>query len=116
MLSLRLFIYKQNIMKGKFLITTDNWFYAPDGKQYRSVWGEVEIVSDSILGIKTNVRSSNWFAKVGSDENHLIIAGCQIHYACKSEAKPNTERVDDWSNTTGKLEEYKRPSNIYIAE
>jgi hypothetical protein len=116
MLPLRLFIYKQNIMNGKFLITTDNWFYAPDGKQYRGVWGKVEIVSDAILGIKTNVRSSNWYAKVGSENNYVIIAGCQIHYACKSDKKPNTERVDDWSNTTGKLEEYVRPTNIYIAE
>ena len=22
-------------MKGKYLITTDNWFVAPDGKSYR---------------------------------------------------------------------------------
>jgi len=67
-------------MKGKHLITTDAWFYGADGKQYKSVWGEVEIVSDAILGIKTNVRSSNWFAKVSGEKNHVIIAGCQIHY------------------------------------
>jgi hypothetical protein len=36
-------------MKGKYLITTDSWFYAPDGKQYKAVWGEVSILSDSIL-------------------------------------------------------------------
>ena len=40
-------------MKGKYLITTDNWFYAPDGKEYRAAWGDVEIVEDSFLGLKT---------------------------------------------------------------
>lgn len=29
-------------MTGKYLITTDAWFYAPDRKQYKSVWGEVK--------------------------------------------------------------------------
>lgn len=103
-------------MKGKYLITTDNWFYAPNGKQYRSVWGEVEIVSDSILGIKTNVRSSNWFAKVGSENNHVIIAGCQIHYAIKSENKPNKDEAEDYSVDNGQVQKFNRPSNIYISE
>jgi hypothetical protein len=103
-------------MKGKYLITTDSWFLAPDGKQYKSAWGEVEIVSDSILGIKTNVRSSNWFAKVGSNENHIIIAGCQIHYACKSEQKPNTNDAFDYTIEAGEVKTYFRPTHIFIAE
>ena len=103
-------------MEGKYLITTDNWFYAPNGKQYRSVWGNVEIVSDSILGIKTNVRSSNWFAKIGTEENHVIVAGCQIHYACKSEEKPIIDLVDDFMIESGEVKNYKRPTSIYIAE
>ena len=41
-------------MKGKMLITTDAWFYAPDGLKYRSAWGDVKIVEDSSLGVKTN--------------------------------------------------------------
>ena len=102
-------------MTGKYLITTDAWFYAPDSKQYKAVWGGIEIVSDDILGIKTNVRSSNWFAKVGSEDNHVIIAGCQIHYACRSENKPNV--LSSEINTTdgiAKVEE--RLHAIYIAE
>ena len=31
-------------MKGKYLITTDNWFIAPDRGNYRAVWGEVEVL------------------------------------------------------------------------
>ncbi len=103
-------------MKGKYLITTDNWFFAPDGKQYRGVYGEVEIVSDAILGIKTNVRSSNWFAKVGTEENHVIVAGCQIHYAVRCEEKPRQGKVNDFSIENGEVKEYLRPQQYYIAE
>lgn len=103
-------------MEGKYLITTDAWFVAPDGKSYRAVWGEVKIVSDAILGIKTNFKSSNWFAKVGSDSNHVIIAGCQIHYACKTEQKPNTDSINDYSTEGGGYLKYERPTVIYIAE
>lgn len=101
-------------MEGKYLITSDAWFYGPDGKTYRSVWGNVEIVSDSILGIKTNTRSSNWFAKVGNDKSHIIIAGCQIHYALKCDAPPNDGFVDDYSVEAGEVKNYIRPSSILI--
>jgi len=100
-------------MKGKYLITTDNWFYAPDGQQYKSVWGEIHVMDDSILGVKTNARSSNWFVKIGTEENHVIIAGCQIHYSVKCNVCPNTFSVRDY--TTSPFEEFERRSNIYIA-
>lgn len=103
-------------MKGKYLITTDNWFYAPDGKTYRSVWGNVEILSDSILGVKTNIRSSNWFAKIGNECNFVIVAGCQIHYAVKCENKPESGLTKDYAVEQGEVKNYERPSSIYIAE
>lgn len=104
-------------MKGKYLITTDAWFVAPDGISYKSVWGEVEITEDDFLGVKTNRNSSNWYAKVGSDENHVIIAGCQIHYAVKCEKRPNTDRVLDYNtDATNGIKEYGRPTLIWIAE
>lgn len=103
-------------MKGKYLITSDAWFVAPDGKQYKAAWGEVEIVGDSILGLKTNRNSTNWFAKVGSEEKHIIIAGCQIHFATKCENKPEAGDVEDWKTNSDGLVEYERPSYIYIAE
>ncbi len=101
-------------MKGKYLIITDNWFYGADGIQYRSVWGEVEILSDSILGIKTNVRSSNWFAKVSGEKNHIIIAGCQIHYAVQTDEKPHVKLTPDYSIEAGEVKNYNRPTSIYI--
>lgn len=101
-------------MTGKYLITTDAWFYAPDGKQYKSVWGDVQIVSDSILGIKTNVRSSNWFAKIGSEGKHVIVAGCQIHYACRCERQPET--ISSEINVTDGVRKIEqRLYAIYIA-
>ncbi len=104
-------------MKCKYLITTDNWFYAPDGRQYKSVWGEVEVLEDSILGVKTNRNSTNWYAKIGSKEKYVIIAGCQIHYAVKCENKPNLDNVDDYqtSNENG-ITKFNRPSQIWCAD
>jgi len=103
-------------MTGKYLITTDCWFYGADGKQYKSVWGEVEIVGDDILGIKTNARSTNWFAKISGEKNHIIVAGCQIHYAIKTDEKPNVDSVIDWTVESGEIKKYNRPSSIYIVE
>ena len=103
-------------MKGKYLITTDNWFTAPDGCQYKSAWGDVTIVEDSFLGIKTNRMSANWFAKVGSEKNHIIIAGCQIHYAVRCEKKPETGYVKDWQADSSNVNIFDRPGQIYIAE
>lgn len=100
-------------MKGNYLITTDMWFIAPDGKQYRSVWGNVKIVSDEILGIKTNRNSSNWFAIVGSADKQMIIAGCQIHYAIKCNDKPYTGNVEENTNEDGKI---TNDNPIWIAQ
>jgi hypothetical protein len=103
-------------MVGKYLITTDSWFYAPDGHQYRSVWGSVQIVGDTILGIKTNTKSSNWFAQVGSDDKHVIVAGCQIHYAVKCNEKPNTDEVEQHEYDTKADNKVLTRTRIYIAE
>lgn len=103
-------------MKGKYLITTDNWFFAPDGKQYRAVWGDVKIVTDKILGIKTNARSSNWFAKVGTEDNHVIIAGCQIHYAVRCKAKPQDGQINEQFNLGTEYEHVLKDNPIYFAE
>lgn len=103
-------------MKGNYLITTDDWFYARDGKSYKAAWGKIEVLQDDILGVKTNSRSTNWFAKVGDEENHVIIAGCQIHYAVKCEDVPNTDYAPEYTVFEGQRKEYVRPSAIYIAQ
>ena len=67
----------------KYLITTDAWFHAPDGDQYKAVHGTVNgVLTDSeTLGIKTNRGSTNWYVSIGN----MVIAGCQIHYAIKTD-------------------------------
>ena len=103
-------------MNGKYLINTDNWFVAPDGKQYKAAWGQVQIVNDTILGVQTNRNSTNWFAMVGEGKKHIIIAGCQIHYAIKCEEKPFTYYSETWETVNGELKLINTPSRIYIAE
>ncbi len=104
------------MINGKYLITADNWFVAPDGNQYKSAWGECKILGDDILQIKTNRHSTNWFLKIGSDKKHIIIAGCQIHYAIKCEKKPYTKYGETWTTDKGEINTYKTPTQIYIAE
>lgn len=67
--------------------------YAPDGGQYNAVWGKIMSVNsdEETLGIRTNDRSSNWYLVVGTKKNHVIIAGCRIHYATRCEKRPKTE-------------------------
>jgi len=104
-------------MQGKYLITTDAWFYAPDGKQYKAVWGDIQIVEDTFLGLKTNRNSTNWFAKVGNEHKHVVIAGCQIHYAVKCDDKPNTEVSEDWqADAQNGVKLFERPTSIYVAQ
>ncbi len=101
-----------NIMDGSlkmikndkcYLITTDNWFYAPDGEQYRSVWGYFEIIN-KFTPLKP---STDWFLKCGK----LIIAGSQIHYIIECEKKPKIQTKTREGN--GEITIHK---NIYIPE
>jgi hypothetical protein len=102
---------------GRYLITADEWFYAPDGKQYRAAWGNVHIIADDILGVKTNRNSSNWYARIGNNEKHVIIAGCQIHYSVRCNKEPEAGDVERWElNDQKQVVKYLAPSNIYIAQ
>lgn len=94
------------------LATLDNYFFAPDGKQYRAVFGKVKAISgdQETLGIKTNARSTNWYATIGD----MLVAGCQIHYVVKTDAC-NTQDVEDFTTTDGVTKKYYRPSLIYDA-
>lgn len=97
-------------MEGKYLITTDQWFFAPDGRQYKAVFGECKILADDILGIKTNSRSTNWYVQVGDDAEHIIIAGCNIHYAIKCN---EVNGINGWEEDNLK-NEIKCQTRIFI--
>lgn len=94
------------------LVTTDGWFYGPSGRQYKSVWGTVKSVQtdEQSLGIKTNMRSTNWYMVVGD----MLIAGCQVHYVCKCNFAP-PDFVDDFSTADGILKEFRTPSTTLNA-
>lgn len=73
----------------KYLITTHEWFLCPDGEEYRGVWGICEIInSEDAFGFTPMRPSTNWFLKIGNEDNHVIVAGCHIHYAVKCSNKP----------------------------
>lgn len=102
-----------NAIGQKYLVTTNNWFLAPNGKQYKAAHGTVKgILSDNeTLGIQTNRHSSNWYLEIGS----LIIAGCQIHYAIKSD-ECNFNPIEESTLHDGEFKLSERPSNIYNAD
>jgi hypothetical protein len=109
----------QELQGKNVLLTTNNWFYAPDGRLYRSVWGKISLKSDAeTLGIKTNMRSTNWYAVIGSDEKALIVAGCQIHYVCLCNQKPNTDLIQElrFSETLGLSNKVDILPAIYLAQ
>lgn len=94
------------------LVTTDSWFYAPNGKKYRAVWGELKAIreTESVLGIKTNAKSTNWYAEIGN----MVIAGCQVHYIIKTD-KYWAHSVVEGDYGGGAYIEYCRQSEIYNA-
>ena len=104
-----------NLQVGKkALITTDNWFQAPDGKQYKSVFGTVHGVfsDEDTLGIKTNRGSSNWYVVIGN----MTVAGCQIHYGFATETCNLGEYEDYMTSAEHGVLKYTSPSRIYNAD
>lgn len=81
---------------GKHLITTDAYFYAPDGKQYRAAYGEVKVMATKeVLGFDPNRNSANWFVRVGDDKDYVLLAGCQIHYAVRTDILPASGTTEE---------------------
>lgn len=65
------------------LITTSNWFYAPDGRSYRAVWGKLTAIktAEDSLGVRPRGPSTNWYVEVGDTS----IAGCQVMYCIRTD-------------------------------
>jgi hypothetical protein len=97
----------------KVLITTSNWFTAPDGKQYKSVWGTLNGVHEASkqFGFIPNRAHANWFIEVGD----MTIMGCQVMYITKTE-EPNLGEVEEWfkDEKSGLVTISKRPTMIYV--
>ena len=73
-------------MKDKYLLTVENWFTAPDGKQYKSFWGECEFLDNHFLGK---------VIQIGNDENHIIIKETEIKNMIKCNSI-NLNEVEDY--------------------
>lgn len=103
-----------NIQVGdKVLITCDNWFYAPDGQTYRAVFGTLKSIrtAEDTLGVRPNGKSTNWYVEVGN----MLIAGCQIHYALKTD-QCHFGPAATSGNHEGKVTESVAPCAIYNAD
>lgn len=106
---------------NNFLITTRDWFLAPDGKQYKAVWGKIKVYTDQeTLGVKTNAHSTNWYLIVGDESSakRMVVAGCQVYYAMVCLQKPNVDRVKEirTSDQIGTAFVAERDSIIYLAQ
>jgi len=105
-----------NLDIGDTCLLTTDYFLAPDGKQYRAVFGTIKGVFDDkdTLGIRTNAKSTNWYVEIGN----MTIAGCQIKYAVKvTKDKVNFNgkiHEESWGNGTHVT--FNRASLIYDAD
>ncbi|MGN6519558.1 MAG: hypothetical protein ACTHK2_09065 [Dokdonella sp.] len=95
------------------LVTTSNWFYGPDGRQYRAVHGTLRAIltAEQALGVKPRQPSTNWYAQIGE----VLIAGCQIHYAIRA-PRVHLGDVEDWNVDAGAYHRGVRPSVILNAD
>lgn len=87
------------------LVTTNEWFYAPDGGSYKAVWGRLVAVhtTEEDLGFRPSARHTNWMVQVGD----IMIAGCQCLYVIKCDQEPNTGPVSEHVRDGGKAITYE---------
>lgn len=97
------------------LITTSDWFVAPDGRDYKAVWGKLIKVHDvkESFGISPTRAHANWLIEIGG----MMIMGCRVMYVICSDQKPNTEKSLGWNSDSQQgIKEYERPTLIYISQ
>lgn len=104
-----------NIVIGdRVLVTTDNWFFAPNGQMYRAVFGTVKAVrtAEDSLGVRPNGKSTNWYLEIG----RMTIAGCQIHYLVRTDTCDLGAVEDSYTKSDGSRGVQLRRSDIYRAD
>lgn len=101
----------QDFIDKKVLITTQNWFLAPDGKEYMGVYGTLKAIHEAgkTLGFIPNRSHANWFLEIGD----MIIMGCQVMYITACPEEPNLGESEVWDFSNGVMNRGKRPSKIY---
>jgi hypothetical protein len=103
---------KEHLNKN-VLVTTSTWFIAPDGKEYRAVYGELKAIHEagSTLGFIPNRSHANWFIEIGN----MIIMGCQVMYFIQTD-HCSFDKAKHWTtDNNGKIIEQPAPCKIYNA-
>lgn len=97
----------------KAVVTTFDWFHAPDGQSYKAVFGTIKGIynAEEVLGIISNKHSTNWYLEIGN----VVIAGCQIHYLVKTDKFENKPFIREW-DFEDKLIFKEAPSRVYVSE
>jgi hypothetical protein len=107
----------QEFVNKKVLVTTSNWFYGKDGKQYRAIHGTLKGITEAskTVGFVPNRTHANWYYEIGN----MIIMGCQVMYIelCDEvETGHVTDFSVDTTNDVNPVKEYLRPTSIYVTE
>ncbi len=103
----------KHLIGKNVLVTTSNWFIAPDGSDYKACYGELKAINEAgqSLGFIPNRAHANWFIEVGN----MVIMGCQVMYVTLADEKPNFGKSKAWSGAENGIKEYDRPCVIYDA-
>jgi len=97
---------------GKYLITLkNNGFYAPTGRKYFAVWGDVKIIDDELvenLVLIDEFNNRTQFLQIGDDEKCVIIKTKDIDGIVKCNDKPHSGKITDVNNVN-------RDTHVWIA-
>jgi hypothetical protein len=100
---------------SRVLITTDEFFCAPDGNFYRCIYGRAWIHKfEEALGFKPQGHA-NWMVRICRDEdneNGVTLAGCRVNYFVKMDTPPNIIFSNQVATNNGLL----FYPNIYIVK
>ena len=73
----------------------DEWFFAPDGQQYRVAFGPCFVTkARELFGFEPK-NSANWYVRVGADDKAVLLAGCRVHAVQLTQIKPAGSHVYD---------------------
>lgn len=101
----------EKLIGKKILATTEEWFYAPDGKNYLAIHGtlkEIHIIDGT--GLRPTRGSANYILEIGN----TFINGCQINYIVQCDTVNQSNEVDTDLEFEGKFYKTKRQNRIYI--
>lgn len=111
----------KDLIGKKVLLTTNGWFLAPNGLQYKGVHGTLKAIntSENTLGFTPSRTHTNWYLEVGN----MTISGCQILY-CVESNDCNFGKVEDFTSDRThdnvmkgrEAESFLRPTYIYNSD